>query len=57
MSRVDIVVIMRAITIALDFSFFLPYCSRGDESKTCEMTDEHWSEGKTIVNDDDGLEA
>jgi len=54
---VDIVVIMRAITIALDFSFFLPYCSRGDESKTCEMTDEHWSEGKTIVNDDDGLEA
>lgn len=56
-ARVDIAVIMTAVTTALDLSLFLPNCSRGGESEICETMDEHWSEDKTVVNDDDGLEA
>lgn len=58
-ARVDIAVIMTAVTTALVLSLFSPNCSRGGESEicVCETMDEHWSEGKTVVNDDDGLGA
>lgn len=57
-ARVDIAVIMTAVTTALDLSLFLPNCSRGGELEicVCEIMDEHWSEGKTVVNDGDRLE-